>query len=624
MPSFFNGLRLVVASGLTLCCLTGTARARTWRDNTGKYSIDADFVAVKPAKVTLKKSDGSFVTIALDRLSHEGQRQASDYAEIGRSTPAQFWTDSAGDYSVIAEFVALVPAKVTLKKLDGSLVDVPLDKLSIADQDTVKTGLIIAQKVIDDCRIQISESRVRMATDPVGAARGLQLLRDRVGAVPELSSAQRRELTAQVTDLIDQCRQLGIQKGQGDKLEGGIKPGQAPKDSSGLGEFVADLIRAFAGSAEPEGPAAIRDTTSKTSMPNTISSSPAVVPADKKQQLAALEPRFATQLFAGGGSQARRQDKNTLLQLYKSPWGAWHDPFPMDIVIVTDKVATSMGPSTPIPGQHKVIFVDEELVGTELSLNYRRRNQAEEAFDKFLDKFGKPNRDIRQDSHSPHLLRRAVWEVDDSKYLFAAELSEYFPEDPSVTQCYLVQSIVNKAEIERLSTKDQALPYFYSRLLPGAEDETRQPFDGNLHLSRAIGNPVNTPVGQMHPRGAAENQLDNSYTASPLHPLSGQADPRAFRNNGWEAVEARVRDLEGSQLTKDRVESDIATIKAMAEKAYMSGAEVFDLLDYATRSAAATGVNGPLVVQSTMQGIAFKAVMLDQNANRGGTAGGYP
>ena len=42
---------------------------RTWSDATGKFQIEAELVKVEDGHAVLKKSDGSLVRIALDKLS---------------------------------------------------------------------------------------------------------------------------------------------------------------------------------------------------------------------------------------------------------------------------------------------------------------------------------------------------------------------------------------------------------------------------------------------------------------------------------------------------------------------------------------------------------------------------
>ena len=48
------------------------------------------------------------------------------------------WSDASGGFSIEAEYVRMVQARVTLKTRDGRFVTVPLAKLSSKDQDYVR------------------------------------------------------------------------------------------------------------------------------------------------------------------------------------------------------------------------------------------------------------------------------------------------------------------------------------------------------------------------------------------------------------------------------------------------------------------------------------------------------
>lgn len=56
-------------------------------------------------------------------------------AESGTRT----WTDSSGEFTVEAEFVDFVEGKVRLKRTDGRIITVPIEKLSEADQKFVRS-----------------------------------------------------------------------------------------------------------------------------------------------------------------------------------------------------------------------------------------------------------------------------------------------------------------------------------------------------------------------------------------------------------------------------------------------------------------------------------------------------
>ena len=49
------------------------ASARTWTDSTGNHTVEAEFVDLKDGKVRLKKEDGKTITIPIERLSEADQ-----------------------------------------------------------------------------------------------------------------------------------------------------------------------------------------------------------------------------------------------------------------------------------------------------------------------------------------------------------------------------------------------------------------------------------------------------------------------------------------------------------------------------------------------------------------------
>lgn len=51
----------------------GEPKMRTWQDATGKFQVDAVLLSVKDEKATLKKKDGKLVTVPVDKLSDEDQ-----------------------------------------------------------------------------------------------------------------------------------------------------------------------------------------------------------------------------------------------------------------------------------------------------------------------------------------------------------------------------------------------------------------------------------------------------------------------------------------------------------------------------------------------------------------------
>jgi len=52
------------------------SRKRTWTDSTGQFKVEAEFVELKDNFVSLKKSDGAVIRIPLDKLSADDQKFA--------------------------------------------------------------------------------------------------------------------------------------------------------------------------------------------------------------------------------------------------------------------------------------------------------------------------------------------------------------------------------------------------------------------------------------------------------------------------------------------------------------------------------------------------------------------
>ncbi len=71
-----------VAFALLVSVGTKTATARTWTDATGKHTIEAQFVAAKAGWVRLKKSDGSLISLPVEKLSKIDQAHVRRRARL--------------------------------------------------------------------------------------------------------------------------------------------------------------------------------------------------------------------------------------------------------------------------------------------------------------------------------------------------------------------------------------------------------------------------------------------------------------------------------------------------------------------------------------------------------------
>lgn len=66
-----------------MAVLSGTAHARVWTDTSGKFRIEAEFVELRDGKVTLRRPDASIVAVPLDKLSPADQALARQQAGGG-------------------------------------------------------------------------------------------------------------------------------------------------------------------------------------------------------------------------------------------------------------------------------------------------------------------------------------------------------------------------------------------------------------------------------------------------------------------------------------------------------------------------------------------------------------
>lgn len=60
---------------------TESNRVRTWKDATGKFTVEAEFISLNGDAITLKRKDGKEVTVPLSRLSKEDQEAARQLAK---------------------------------------------------------------------------------------------------------------------------------------------------------------------------------------------------------------------------------------------------------------------------------------------------------------------------------------------------------------------------------------------------------------------------------------------------------------------------------------------------------------------------------------------------------------
>ena len=90
---------------LAILCLTfllgfcvSNVQARKWTDESGKYSIDAEFVSVTDGQVAIKRSDGKTIRLAVEE-SEQSRPGACAAVDILYSQGQDRFSDSSGTSS---------------------------------------------------------------------------------------------------------------------------------------------------------------------------------------------------------------------------------------------------------------------------------------------------------------------------------------------------------------------------------------------------------------------------------------------------------------------------------------------------------------------------------------------
>lgn len=86
----FSRAAAIVCITVVVCVLSsdvGTAAPRKWTDATGQFSVDAEFVEVKDGAVHLKKTDGTVISVPVAKLS-EADRGYVAIRVANKSTPS--------------------------------------------------------------------------------------------------------------------------------------------------------------------------------------------------------------------------------------------------------------------------------------------------------------------------------------------------------------------------------------------------------------------------------------------------------------------------------------------------------------------------------------------------------
>lgn len=113
---------LLAASALVFTAAPGVAR--TWSDDSGQYTVDAELVAITDKAVVLQRGDHGLVSIDVAQLSQEDQAYlATEEAKLAADKIAnkqQTWT-TVGGIEIIGNVVDYVTKDVTVQRRRGKV-----------------------------------------------------------------------------------------------------------------------------------------------------------------------------------------------------------------------------------------------------------------------------------------------------------------------------------------------------------------------------------------------------------------------------------------------------------------------------------------------------------------------
>ncbi len=121
--------------------------SRTWTDSSGKHKIEATFTEIKDGKVHLKKTDGTVAKIPLDKLSPSDQRLARKFSgeAVGDETTPDTESDSHDPDGYRWMTVEADWSAIGAVTLDENTASVPPDAISV-DPDGKTKKIMLQQR----------------------------------------------------------------------------------------------------------------------------------------------------------------------------------------------------------------------------------------------------------------------------------------------------------------------------------------------------------------------------------------------------------------------------------------------------------------------------------------------
>ena len=79
-PYWLHGARVLCFAAAILAAFAGPAAAEVWKDSSGKFQVEAEFLGIRGTDLYLKKPNGTTIKVPLARLSAESQQLARQLA----------------------------------------------------------------------------------------------------------------------------------------------------------------------------------------------------------------------------------------------------------------------------------------------------------------------------------------------------------------------------------------------------------------------------------------------------------------------------------------------------------------------------------------------------------------
>ena len=177
MTCFFFAILVVL--GLNCCDFVGDSR--TWKDSTGKFSVEAELISVEDGQVVLKTAAGKEVKISLERLCKEDQLFATKSLAEESPKPSEVTAED----SIESKSKSTKP-RASSKVPPAELVALKDFATRFYDDLTTKDRMLAREMLTDEAKAIADENKSALTQLPSPDKRADAI---RVGT-PKISSGQ--------------------------------------------------------------------------------------------------------------------------------------------------------------------------------------------------------------------------------------------------------------------------------------------------------------------------------------------------------------------------------------------------------------------------------------------------